>query len=200
MKLRSRDTGEETELVDGLVVGRLAECGLTIQDASVSRKHARCEQRGAGWWVVDLGSSNGTQQNGSKVGEFELRGGDLVTFGAVAFEAIAPRVAAAPPAELDLGEEIALEEDGFEEAAAVAEPQTAAAAEPAAPSRSSAADQERARLKRELRESKRSSGLGDLSQLSGPMQLLVALVAIAIVVGIVMGVRVLAGMIAPTAA
>ena len=81
MKLRRRESGAETELTPGLVVGRLAECGLQLQDGSVSRRHAKLELRGSSWWVVDLGSSNGTFRNGERGKEFELRGGDLVTCG-----------------------------------------------------------------------------------------------------------------------
>lgn len=198
MKLRRRDSGEDTPLSPGLVVGRLAECGLRIEDGSVSRRHAKVEQRGEAWWVVDLGSSNGTQRNGLKETEFELRGGDLVTFGAVAFEVVAPRVSAPAAPAPDFGDEISLDDDGGFEAAPAAS--SVREAEPAPePSRTSRADQERARLRQELKQSKRSSGLGDLGQLSFPMQLLVAALAIGVVFGIVIGIRLLSETISPTA-
>lgn len=205
MKLRRRESGAETELTPGLVVGRLAECGLQLQDGSVSRRHAKLELRGSSWWVVDLGSSNGTFRNGERGKEFELRGGDLVTFGAVAFEFVAAPESDAIGAgssvpelgELDLGSEIELEDPSEAMPAAAAAPAPAAEDEP--PSRATLADQERARIRQELKQAKRSSGLGDLSQLSFPMQCLVALLAIAVVAGMVLGIRALSGAIAPTA-
>ncbi|MCH2100294.1 MAG: FHA domain-containing protein [Planctomycetes bacterium] len=190
MKLRRRDSGEETELTPGLVVGRLAECGLKIQDGSVSRRHAKLERRGEQWWVVDLGSSNGTLRNGERGQEFELRGGDLVTFGAVAFEFVVT-----PPTS-DFGDEISIEDDSAPEVhASESAVESVREAAPAI----SHADQERARLRQELKQSKRSSGLGDLSQLSFGMQLLVGLLAIAVVAVVVLGVRYLSGAITSTA-
>ena len=202
MKLRRRDSGEEVELTPGLMVGRLSECGLQIQDGSVSRRHAKLELRGESWWVVDLGSSNGTQRNGERGKEFELRGGDLVTFGAVAFEFVAaPQAApqAAPVASVpDFGDEISIEEDPTPSAPAPAPEPAVEFVEEAPVSATSRADQERARLRQELKQSKRSSGLGDLSQLSSGMQLLVAVLAIGVVAAMVIGIRYLSGAIAPT--
>ena len=45
---------------DTLVVGRGAECGLRIEHASVSRRHAVITLEATGWSVEDLGSQNGT--------------------------------------------------------------------------------------------------------------------------------------------
>jgi predicted component of type VI protein secretion system len=171
MKLRHRETGVETPLEEGMVVGRLAECGLQIEDGSVSRRHARFERRGEQWWVVDLGSSNGTRHNGRTGREFAFRGGDLVTFGAVAFDVLAPVATAAAP--VTPGAVL------VEEAAPVSGDDAAAAATSAA----------RARLHAELRARPKSRGLGDLNQLSLGMQLLVGVVGLAFLVGVVLGVR-----------
>lgn len=198
MKLRRRDSGVEVELTPGLVVGRLAECGLQIQDGSVSRRHAKLELRADQWWVVDLGSSNGTQRNGERGMEFELRSGDLVTFGAVAFEFVAAPQQAPEVSVPDFGDEISIEDDRSP-SPAPAEPAVEFVEEAAPVSAASRADQERARLRQELKQSKRSRGLGDLSQLSFGMQLLVGLLALAVVVAMVIGVRFLSGAIAPTA-
>jgi hypothetical protein len=210
VKLRRRESGEETELTPGLVVGRMADCALRLQDGSVSRRHARLELRGDSWWVVDQGSSNGTFRNGERGQEFELRSGDLITFGAVAFEFVgAPDSASSGSGDLpdlELGDEILLEEDPVPVAAATSVSTPAPAPrrdpqpepEPAAPSRTTRADQERARLRAELQDAKRSRGLGDLSQLSFAMQLLVGAIAIGVMVGVVIGVRMLSATIAPT--
>lgn len=197
MKLRRRDSGVEIELTPGLVVGRLAECGLQVQDGSVSRRHAKLELRADSWWVVDLGSSNGTHRNGERGKEFELRSGDLVTFGAVAFEFVAAPQTAPEPRVPDFGDEISLEEEDSSSTAPSAQPPVEFVEE-AAPSAASRADQERARLRQELKQAKRSRGLGDLSQLSSGMQLLVGLLALGVVAAVVIGIRFLSGAIAPT--
>jgi hypothetical protein len=72
-----------------LMVGRLPDCDLVIEDPSVSKRHAviqwdrvmrRCT-------VSDSGSTNGTMVNGAGLGgpEIQLRDGDLVLFGNVPF-------------------------------------------------------------------------------------------------------------------
>ena len=67
----------------GSVVGRSIEADLVLEDGSVSRKHARLELRGTSWFVVDLGSANGTFIAGQRIGEGELKPGTEVRFGSV---------------------------------------------------------------------------------------------------------------------
>jgi two-component system, NtrC family, response regulator AtoC len=50
-----------------LVVGRSADCDLTIPHDSVSRRHAVIHGGDDGWHVEDLGSSNGTFVGGTKL-------------------------------------------------------------------------------------------------------------------------------------
>lgn len=213
MKLRRRDTGEETALTPGLLVGRSSECGLSLRESSVSRKHARLELRDQEWWVVDLGSSNGTLRNGQREGEFPLAGGDRVTFGAIEFDVVgdapaaASASAAAPAAASpgtggapDLGDEIEIEGELQTEPPKAPEPvveedETAPSASPGL----TAAERERARLRQELKQPRRSRGLGDLSQLSLPVQLLVVGLGLLVAYGVVLGVRWLMGAIAGTA-
>lgn len=64
-----------------LVAGRLASCDITVDDPTVSREHAAFVRRGDGWWVVDLGSTNGTVVNGARVSEERLEPGDTVELG-----------------------------------------------------------------------------------------------------------------------
>ena len=68
------------------VVGRDPTCDVVVNDGSVSRKHARLEQRGGGWAVVDQGSANGTFLDSQRVAETMLRDGQELRFGAVAFQ------------------------------------------------------------------------------------------------------------------
>ncbi|MCO5170853.1 MAG: FHA domain-containing protein [Planctomycetes bacterium] len=64
------------------VVGRLASCGLQLDEPQSSRKHFRVERRGAGYVLVDLGSTNGTYLNHDRVrGEAPLRHDDRIRVG-----------------------------------------------------------------------------------------------------------------------
>lgn len=69
-----------------LSVGRSAESSVPLNDTNVSRRHAEIRSRGDGvrieWFLIDLGSTNGTMVNGVKVtGEQRLRNGDSLMFG-----------------------------------------------------------------------------------------------------------------------
>jgi len=70
---------------DKVVVGREPTCDLVVSDGSVSRKHATIERRGDGWAIVDQGSANGTFVDSQRVTELELRTGQELRFGAMAF-------------------------------------------------------------------------------------------------------------------
>jgi eukaryotic-like serine/threonine-protein kinase len=59
-----------------IVIGRDPECDVRIASAQVSGKHCELRSDGAVWWVVDLGSKNGTQVNGRLVTEQILNPGD----------------------------------------------------------------------------------------------------------------------------
>ncbi|MBL8937686.1 MAG: FHA domain-containing protein, partial [Archangium sp.] len=81
-----------------VVIGRTPECDVILYDAGVSRRHARIFDEGAGFHIEDLGSSNGTIVNGSKVGKQSLKDGDSITLGPVkfTFAAVAGDVPAEP--------------------------------------------------------------------------------------------------------
>jgi hypothetical protein len=64
-----------------VVLGRSRECDIRIPDANVSRRHAEVRQEGATHWVVDLGSTNGTEVNGRRVERTKLSDGDRITIG-----------------------------------------------------------------------------------------------------------------------
>lgn len=76
---------------DRMVVGRLAECEITLADANVSRRHAAFVREGDGWAIEDMGSTNGTMLNGEKVAYQRLRDGDLVQVGATQLRYHEPR-------------------------------------------------------------------------------------------------------------
>ncbi len=66
---------------ESLTIGRLPSCDIPVPDPNVSRKHAEIRPSGAGYVVVDLGSTNGTRVNGATVNERKLSDGDVIAVG-----------------------------------------------------------------------------------------------------------------------
>jgi predicted component of type VI protein secretion system len=64
-------------------VGRLTENTLQIEDASVSSRHAEIFFENNSWFIRDLGSTNGTFLNGSKIENAVLNHGDELRFGSI---------------------------------------------------------------------------------------------------------------------
>jgi pSer/pThr/pTyr-binding forkhead associated (FHA) protein len=65
-------------------VGRGAHNDVVIDDDSVSDTHAKLQRREDGWYLVDLGSTNGTYVGGSRLtNERRLDGAPDVRFGGV---------------------------------------------------------------------------------------------------------------------
>lgn len=62
-------------------IGRAPDNDLVLRDPATSGHHARVERRGGQFFVVDLGSTNGTLVNGEVVTERELKHGDSITIG-----------------------------------------------------------------------------------------------------------------------
>lgn len=71
---------------DKVVIGRMQGCDVMIPDGSVSRRHAEIHREGDEWIVVDLGSTNGTEVNGTRVNRHRLAPGDRLTMGDSTFE------------------------------------------------------------------------------------------------------------------
>jgi pSer/pThr/pTyr-binding forkhead associated (FHA) protein len=64
-----------------VLLGRSRECDIRISDGNVSRRHAELVQEGATYWLVDLGSTNGTELNGERVDRAKLSDGDRILLG-----------------------------------------------------------------------------------------------------------------------
>jgi len=64
-----------------MVVGRLADCDICLEDKSASRQHAAFVAEGTGWAIEDMGSTNGTSLNGHKIAHERLRDGDRIRIG-----------------------------------------------------------------------------------------------------------------------
>jgi hypothetical protein len=61
---------------DRFVIGRGRHCDLVIDSAKVSREHAVIRREADGWWIEDLGSSNGTWIDRSRVDRRRIADGD----------------------------------------------------------------------------------------------------------------------------
>src|SRR5258706_3112209 len=70
-------------------VGRGSAAGLILDADSVSRKHARIERFGGGHKIVDLGLTNGTYVNGTRIKEKILADGDRIGIGKALLKYIA---------------------------------------------------------------------------------------------------------------
>jgi pSer/pThr/pTyr-binding forkhead associated (FHA) protein len=82
------DKGRRYTLGDEVTVGRAAGCQVTVDDTYVSQLHARVFQRDGQVFVEDLGSTNGTYLNRSKVsGPMLVQRGDRLQVGNTVMEA-----------------------------------------------------------------------------------------------------------------
>ncbi len=71
-----------------LTAGRSSNCNLVVDDTTVSREHAAFVRRGETWWVVDLGSTNGTTVNGTRAAEQPVQPGDRIQLGDAVVELV----------------------------------------------------------------------------------------------------------------
>lgn len=91
---------------DLITIGRDATNSIQINDAEVSRRHARLQFQGGKYIIDDAGSTNGTHVNGQRImSPYVLKAGDVVSFGegivlgfdAVNFDPGATVASARPP-------------------------------------------------------------------------------------------------------
>ena len=77
-------------VLDGrrVTAGRGSGCDLVVRDTTVSREHAAFVLRGDVWWVLDLGSTNGTRVNGLRAAEHPVVPGDRIELGDVVVELV----------------------------------------------------------------------------------------------------------------
>jgi len=64
-----------------VVLGRSRDADIRIADVNVSRRHAELRQEGAGYWIIDLGSTNGLELNGKRTDRSRVRDGDRIVIG-----------------------------------------------------------------------------------------------------------------------
>jgi pSer/pThr/pTyr-binding forkhead associated (FHA) protein len=80
--MRKNSSAKQIELSgEKTLIGRQDDNDLQIDHPRVSRHHAELCMDGSTYWLIDLGSRNGTLVNGRLVKQVELRHGDVVTIG-----------------------------------------------------------------------------------------------------------------------
>lgn len=108
---------------DMTIIGRREDSDLRIPLGDVSRKHCRLIKDGDALRVEDLGSSNGTYCNGTRITQCDINPGDTLQVGPVVFvtqidgapadEDLSPIIASTPAdaraAAAEDGEEVTLE-------------------------------------------------------------------------------------------
>jgi pSer/pThr/pTyr-binding forkhead associated (FHA) protein len=70
-------------IADGSSLGRDPRVDVAVLHASVSSEHAVLHARGAGWAIVDSGSRNGTEVDGTRIADSELASGATIRVGDV---------------------------------------------------------------------------------------------------------------------
>jgi pSer/pThr/pTyr-binding forkhead associated (FHA) protein len=74
-------------LKESMTVGRAATCDAAIRDTYVSNVHARIYHRDGAWWLEDLGSTNGTYMNRTRIQQPTAIGpGDEIKMGKATLE------------------------------------------------------------------------------------------------------------------
>lgn len=90
-------SGREIPLKPQTVLGRQAECDVLLTEGHTSRRHAKLVRAEDGYWLEDLGSSNGTFINGHRIsGRVRVASGDRLRFDVEEFDFRIPAQAIAP--------------------------------------------------------------------------------------------------------
>jgi hypothetical protein len=80
-RLVGTDGRPYTIAIGSTIIGRGEAAQVRIADVGISRQHARVDFDGARVVITDLGSTNGTAVNGTRVNAAALQAGDVVQLG-----------------------------------------------------------------------------------------------------------------------
>jgi pSer/pThr/pTyr-binding forkhead associated (FHA) protein len=101
-------------ITDSFTIGRKGDNDLSIDDPTVSSRHAKIVRVQSVYFLEDLKSTNGTAVNGKPVDRAQLHDADVITIGKhrLVFQDNPPSASAAvsPSAELDLDQTMAISE------------------------------------------------------------------------------------------
>jgi two-component system, cell cycle response regulator len=74
------------------IIGRSSQCDITVDSTAASRKHCRVQYLNDSWWIVDLGSLNGTYVNDRPISQHKahaLAHGERIQVGDTIFKHLA---------------------------------------------------------------------------------------------------------------
>ncbi len=63
---------DERSFTRSFTIGRAPTCDLIVSEPAVSKRHAEVRWRDGSWWLVDVGSRNGTYLDGVRIQEMPL--------------------------------------------------------------------------------------------------------------------------------
>ncbi|AFM42564.1 FHA domain-containing protein [Desulfosporosinus acidiphilus SJ4] len=76
------DKGQSFKLGDhDVFIGRHGQCDIVLHDPEVSRRHLKITPGQNGWWLDDLGSTNGSFVNGQRITHQTVAPGDRIQMG-----------------------------------------------------------------------------------------------------------------------
>jgi hypothetical protein len=76
LRLEREDGSGQDVAKERFLIGRGAHCDLVIDSGKISREHAAIVREADGWWIEDLGSSNGTWFRGERIQRRPVADGD----------------------------------------------------------------------------------------------------------------------------
>lgn len=94
-----------TEAASHWLIGRSSTCAIAIANTQVSRRHAVVGCSSEGFYITDVGSSNGTWVNNRKLNAMErqlLQDGDVLRLGSIRIEFFALTCDRPPCTSLDI--------------------------------------------------------------------------------------------------
>jgi hypothetical protein len=76
------DKGQSFQLPEhDVFIGRHGQCDFVVHDLEVSRRHLKIALGENGWWLDDLGSTNGSFVNGQRITHQTVSPGDRIQIG-----------------------------------------------------------------------------------------------------------------------
>ena len=97
-----------TAIASNWLIGRHSSCALPILHLSISRHHAVIGHQDGRFYLVDVGSSNGTWLNGKQINNgdrYDLQDGDVIRFGTLMVEFFISRQTIVPANVTSTGED-----------------------------------------------------------------------------------------------
>jgi len=110
VKLHGRGSRSIDLTEDNFAIGRKPDNNLSIDDSTVSSRHAKIVRVQSVYFIEDLKSTNGTAVNGRSIERAQLHDADVITIGQhrLIFQDTAPAPAASTPAPSELDHTIVM--------------------------------------------------------------------------------------------